>query len=112
MKKSSHFTVGSDGNRRLTQIKFSNGYTLSMNIGYDGYNDNRHIPLNPVQEVIESDTVECAVFDSNEKWVTRQFFPKAEQGELSVAGWATILDVENAIKSILAISQREAEIYG
>jgi hypothetical protein len=112
MKKSSHFAVGADGNRRLTHIKFSNGYTLSMNIGYSGYNDNRNIRQHPVHEIIESGTVECAVFDSNGEWVTRQFFPKAEQGELSVAGWATILDVENAIKSILAISQREAEIYG
>lgn len=84
----------------IVQLVFTNGYELSMNIGKGGYNDNRDINY---RDEVEAERVECAVFDSDDAWVTQQFFPNAEDGECSVMGWATMKDVEQAITKILKV---------
>lgn len=84
----------------IVQLRFTNGYELSMNIGKGGYNDNRDSPTG--DEVI-AERVECAVFDPDDAWVTQQFFPNAEDGRCSVMGWATMKDVEHAIKKIMEV---------
>ena len=83
----------------IFQMKFTNGYVLSMNMGMGGYNDNRNIRALP--ETLENDRVECAVFDPEDKWVTKEFFPRAEDGKCSVVGWATMEDVQKAISEII-----------
>jgi hypothetical protein len=93
-----------ENNFCVIQLKFTNGYVLSMNIGSGCYNDNRNLSVFPPVDKIETDSIECAVFDPQDKWVTRQFFTKAEEGgDTSVVGWATMKDVEQAMKQIMEI---------
>jgi hypothetical protein len=81
------------------QMKFTNGYILSMNIGRSGYNDNRDIEVkNKHYMRIETNRIECAVFDPEDNWVTARFFP---DGDEQVAGWQTMEQVENAMKRIM-----------
>ena len=96
-----HFVIHKELNFCVSRITFKNGYSLSMNIGAGGYNDNHNLRMSPETETIESEKVECAVFAPNGDWVTQRFFPRAEDGNFSVVGYATIEDVENAIKEIM-----------
>jgi len=95
------------------QLKFTNGYILSMNIGPGGYNDNR-LGIGGIGLVassraleVETDTAEVAVFDPEDNWVTKKFFPEADNGFYSIAGWQTMGQVETAIKAILEIPKRD-----
>lgn len=95
-----------DNNSGLVQLQFTNGYILSMNVGRGGYNDNRNIPspVFPEGDVVSrlsTDTAECAVFDPNGEWVTKEFFPNADDGDKSVAGWVEMVDLELAIVEII-----------
>lgn len=92
--------VVSDNGFCCVQMKFTNGYILSMNIGRSGYNDNRDIIIeNKHYMRIETDAIECAVFNPKDEWVTPRFFPECADGQ--VAGWQTIEQVETAIRLIM-----------
>ena len=99
-----HFT--NHGNRCF-QMKFINGLVLSMNVGACGYNDNHNIyDFNSGH--VETDTVECAVWiddpnnQRNQEWITKEFFPNAEDGKCSVIGYASMEEFQDALIKIMA----------
>jgi hypothetical protein len=98
-----HFT--NNGNRCF-QMRFINGLVLSMNVGACGYNDN-HDVFDFNQDKVETDTVECAVWidipehKRNQEWITKEFFPNAEDGGCSVAGYVSMQEFQKALPKIM-----------
>jgi len=104
MTKEENFGVGTDDlGRAVFHIKI-NGFTLSMNIGTGGYNDNRDAPRRRrLDGVTTSSTAECAVVykdavTGKTTFVTRQFFPVND----NVAGWQNSEQIKEAILKIIA----------
>ena len=85
---------------RCFQMTFTNGITVSMNVGACGYNDN-HDSLNFIERETKTRTVEVAVWNKNNKWITKKFFPNADGGEVSVAGYVTMKEFQKALIKII-----------
>ena len=88
---------------RCFQMKFPNGLLVSMNVGACGYNDNND-SMNFDKDKVETDTVEVAVWDETDHktpWMTKQFFPDAEDGEASVAGFISMEEFSQALIKII-----------
>jgi hypothetical protein len=87
-------------------MHFTNGIVVSMNIGACGYNDN-HNSSNFSAPRVETDTVEIAVWiDSPNhartgEWITKEFFPDAEEGGASVVGYVTMKEFEETLPRII-----------
>ena len=92
-------------------MRFTNGLVVSLNIGACGYNDN-HDDMNFKREHVETETVEIAVWDGStegetdggcpDNWVTKRFFPNAEDGSCSVIGYVTMEEFERSLPKIIA----------
>lgn len=91
---------------RCFQMTFTNGLTVSMNVGACGYNDN-HNSNNFSADHVETDTVEVAVIVDDPssmrhgEWITKEFFPDAEDGVFSVVGYVGMAEFETALIKII-----------
>ena len=54
-------------------IEFENGLTISVQFGYGNYCDNYNNKDVLVDGKLSSNTAEIAIWDKNDKWLTRKF---------------------------------------
>jgi hypothetical protein len=98
-----HFSLHHKGIFCNMQITLQNGYTISMNLGGGGYNDNHdRISITDITKTpsnVNTDTVEVVVLDPDGAWVTNEFFPGA--GADVIAGYVSVSDFEEGLKRVM-----------
>ena len=90
------------------EMKLPNGLVISLNLGAGGYNEN-HWNHDFQAQHVETDTAEVAVWHEdgkprtarNARWITKQFFPDAEDGDCSVAAYVTMEEFSQALVTMI-----------
>lgn len=93
------------------QMKFDNGLTISCQMGYGNYCNNRNFDKSMElmgemkQDSTRSSNCEVAIWDEDDNWITEEIFAELGLGELpdTVAGW---IDTMTVAKLIAYVSTR------